>query len=80
MTAEQHPRRIPIPTDLVVMQSKEDGSVLLPAHQVTTLMRSLSAAFRNHPEIEPADGLDALADQLDLVVLAALDRLAQGDS
>ncbi|MFE9613185.1 hypothetical protein [Streptomyces sp. NPDC006012] len=80
MTAEQNPRRIPIPTDLVVMQSQEDGSALLPAHQVTALMRSLSAALRKHPEIEPADGLDALADQLDLVVLAALDRLAQGDS
>lgn len=75
-----NPDQIQIPTSLVVMRRQEDGSALLPAHQVTELLRTLSMAFRDHPEMDPAAGLASLADQLDLIVIAALDRSAEGDA
>ncbi|MFI7396212.1 hypothetical protein [Streptomyces tendae] len=75
-----NPDQIQIPTSLVVMRRQEDGSALLPAHQVTELLRTLSVAFRDHPEMDPAAGLASLADQLDLIVIAALDRSAEGDA
>ncbi|MGA5643324.1 hypothetical protein ACPCTN_31860 [Streptomyces cinereoruber] len=72
-----NPGQVQIPANLVVMRRQEDGSALLPAHQVTELLRTLSVAFRDHPELDPAEGLAALADQLDLIVIAALDQYAE---
>ncbi|QNS09459.1 hypothetical protein [Streptomyces xanthii] len=69
---ESAPAHIPIPTNLVVLRSLEDGSPLFPAHQVSELLRNLAGVFREHPEMDPAEGLAALADQLDLIVITAL--------
>ncbi|MGW9436748.1 hypothetical protein [Streptomyces sp. NPDC055607] len=72
------PGQVQIPAHLVVLRRQEDGSALLPAHQVTELLRTLSTAFRDHPEMDPAGGLASLADQLDLIVITALGSDTEG--
>jgi hypothetical protein len=77
--SEPVPAQIPIPINLVVLRSLEDGSPLFPAHQVPELLRNLAGVFREHPEMDPAEGLAALADQLDLIVITALSSYTEGD-
>lgn len=78
-SSEPTPAQITIPTNLVVLRSLEDGSPLFPAHQVPELLRNLAGVFRAHPEMDPAEGLAALADQLDLIVITALSSYTEGD-